>query len=170
MTYFSDSDKINVAYYLAARAHEGQTDKSGKEYINHPLRVESKFKTADYKIVAILHDTIEDTFITKELIETLFGSQIALAVDLLSRRADESYMKFINRMCVTDFSIDSPGVSPWMERSYQMARLVKIADLEDNMDLSRLQQITDEDLNRIKKYEKARQRLLEIEKEHIGCF
>lgn len=170
MTYFSDTDRVNVAYYLAARAHEEQTDKSGKDYIDHPLRVESKFKTADYKIVALLHDTIEDTFVTKELIESMFGHQIALAVDLLTRKADESYMQFINRMCVTDFSMHNPGVCQWMEKSYQIARLVKIADLEDNMNLGRLHEITDEDLNRVKKYEKARQKLLEIEKEHIGCF
>lgn len=155
--HYTDAEKVNFAYFIAERAHSGQFDKAGKPYIEHPVRVCEKMRDNDCKIAALLHDTIEDTFVTKELVDKLFGDVIGLAVDLLTRKEGESYMDFINRMCLTDF------ISPWKERSYKIARLVKIADLEDNMNLGRLSEVTEEDLNRVKKYEKARKRLLEAQ-------
>lgn len=157
--HYTDAEKVNFAYFIAERAHLGQFDKAGKPYIEHPVRVCEKMRDNDCKIAALLHDTIEDTFVTKELVDKLFGEVIGLAVDLLTRKEGESYMDFINRMCLTDFN----GISYWEERSYKIARLVKIADLEDNMNLGRLSEVTEEDLNRVKKYEKARKRLLEVQ-------
>lgn len=155
--HYTDAEKVNFAYFIAERAHSGQFDKAGKPYIEHPVRVCEKMRDNDCKITALLHDTIEDTFVTKELVDKLFGDMIGLAVDLLTRKEGESYMDFINRMCHTNL------ISPWKERSYKIARLVKIADLEDNMNLGRLSEVTEEDLNRVKKYEKARKRLLAVQ-------
>ena len=161
--HYADAEKVKFAYFIAERAHSRQFDKAGTPYIEHPVRVCEKMRGNDCKIAALLHDTIEDTFVTKELIDELFGVVIGLAVDLLTRKPGESYMEFINRMCVPDFSEKPPYVCQWMERSYEIARLVKIADLEDNMNLGRLSEVTEEDLNRVKKYEKARKRLLEVQ-------
>ena len=163
--YYSDAEKLMVATYLADHAHAGQTDKGGHDYFEHACRICSKFKHNDLKIVSMLHDTVEDTYVTLEMIESLFGKMIADAVDLLTRREDDSYMGYIARMCESTPDGLVTDIARRIECSHQLARLVKIADLQDNMDLGRLKEITEEDLNRVKKYEKARQRLLKAQEE-----
>lgn len=133
-----------AAYYIASKAHEGQTDLGGKDYFLHPQKVADKFSDYTLKTVAILHDTIEDTWVTEELLRKLFPGLICDAVVALTRKSDESYGEYIKRLS-----------------SNPLARIVKIADLEDNLDLSRLKEITNEDLNRAKKYSKWRNWLLD---------
>lgn len=144
MTIMTTVETFAAAYYIASRAHEGQTDLAGKDYFLHPQRVADKFSDYTLKTVAILHDTLEDTWITEELLRKLFPESICDAVVALTRKSDESYGEFIKRLS---------------RNSY--ARVVKIADLEDNLDLSRLKEIKDEDLDRVKKYAKWRTWLID---------
>ncbi len=131
--------KLEEALALAKRAHQGQTDKAGAPYILHPLRIMQRMDSEEAKIVAVLHDVVEDTSVTLEEIRALnFSETVVAAVDSLTRRAEESYEAFIERV----------KLNP-------LARKVKLADLKDNMDLQRLQHITDGDKQRWHRYAKA---------------
>ncbi|GAV11429.1 GTP pyrophosphokinase [Paenibacillus sp. NAIST15-1] len=130
---------LTGAIIIAAKAHLGQVDKGGNPYILHPLRVMDKVQGEEAKIVAVLHDVVEDTYVTAEdLLIIGFSKEILTSIDCLTRKKDESYMEFIRRA-----KLDL------------IARQVKIADIEDNMDLSRLKKVTEEDIKRNKKYEKS---------------
>ena len=127
---------LEKAEKLAREAHQGQTDKSGADYIGHPLRVSARCKSPEAKIAGLLHDTIEDTYVTPQLLKDMgFGDDIVDAVLALSRRADETYAEFIVRASQNE-----------------IAKEVKIADLEDNMDIRRLPEISEKDAARLKKY------------------
>lgn len=117
---------LERAVHIAVEAHEGQTDKAGATYIRHPLRLMEQMDTERARIVALLHDVVEDAEYTLEDIEEEFDSNIREAVDALTKREGESYMEFIER------ADENP-----------VARRVKIADLEDNLDLTRLDEVTD---------------------------
>lgn len=127
------------AMEIASEAHSGQFDKGGMPYILHPIAVSAKCATNDAKIAALLHDTVEDSdFVTLQcLADDGFPKQIVDAVDALTRREYESYSDFISRVS------EDP-----------IATEVKIADLEHNMDLTRLKCITKTDIDRIRKYHK----------------
>lgn len=134
---------LERAIEIATRAHSGQVDKAGKPYILHPLRVMMKVKTEPEMIAAVLHDVVEDSNITIEALERPleqqgFSSDIIQTLRCLTRKYDESYNQYILRAA-----------------SNIIARIVKLADLEDNMDMSRLDAITQKDLERFKKYHKA---------------
>ena len=120
-------------------------DKAGKAYIMHPVRVASKFKEDDLIIVSLLHDVVEDTDIQLDQIESMFGKEIALAVDGLTRRESESFDDFISRCSKNELS-----------------RRVKIEDLKDNMNLSRLKTVSEKDLSRVEKYKKALNNLMSL--------
>ena len=137
------NNSVESAFELALKAHKGQVDKAGKAYIMHPVRVASNFKEDNLIIVSLLHDVVEDTDIQLVQIESLFGKEIALAVDGLTRREDESYDDFISRCSGNELS-----------------RCVKIEDLKDNMDLTRLKTVGEKDLARVEKYKKALNDLL----------
>lgn len=125
------------AFELVEELFNNKTDKGGHPYINHLLRVSSNVKGKKTKTVALLHDIIEDTDITKEdLIEMGFLEEIVEAVDILSRREKETYNDFILRI----ISSNNP-----------LAIRVKIADLEDNMDLTRISNATQKDIDRVNK-------------------
>lgn len=145
-------ESFAAAYYIASRAHEGQLDKAGQDYFNHPWRVSEKFNDYALKTIAILHDVLEDTWVTEDILRKLFSEEVCDAIVALTRNEDESYGDFIKRV----------------SKNF-LASKVKIADLEDNMDLSRLKEITDEDLKRTQKYCKWRNYLLEaISKEALA--
>jgi len=130
---------LTKAIMLAAQYHEGQTDKGGNPYVFHPLRLMLKAYGETEQIVAALHDTIEDTELTLPLLrEAGFSETIIEAVDALSRRKKESYEDFILRIK------DNP-----------LARRVKVYDLQDNMDLTRINKRTEKDKERLKKYSRA---------------
>lgn len=123
---------LESAIALAATAHRGQLDLGGQPYILHPLRVMSKFSTYDGRMAAVLHDVVEDTTWTINALEHAnIPIGIVKAVESLTRRKDkgELYMDYIERVC----------------RNH-LARLVKIEDLRDNLDLSRFK------LEEIQKY------------------
>lgn len=130
---------LEKAFQIAAKAHEGQVDKAGAAYIFHPIRVSNRCKTDDERIVALLHDTIEDTNITPEyLLSEGFPRNIVDAILSVTRNEEESYEDFVKRSYLNP-----------------IGRQVKIHDLEDNMDITRLEQITEKDLSRLNKYLKA---------------
>ena len=126
------------ALTIAMKAHAGQVDKAGEEYINHPLRVAKGF-IGELRIVALLHDVVEDSDITlDQLREEGFSDAVISALDAVTKREGELYDEFIGRI-----------------KENPMAVQVKLADLKDNMDLSRLPELTERDLQRVVKYHKA---------------
>jgi (p)ppGpp synthase/HD superfamily hydrolase len=105
----------------------------------------AKMTTKEQRIAAVLHDVVEDCDVSLEKIEQMFGPIIASAVDALTRREGEHYMEFIERV-----------------RGNDIARVVKLADVRDNLDLSRLgRKPTPADKRRAGKYIAARKLLLE---------
>jgi (p)ppGpp synthase/HD superfamily hydrolase len=131
--------KEKQAYEIAYNAHKGQVDKSGKDYINHPLTVASYCKSEDERIVALLHDVVEDTNITLEDLSKIFDKKIIDALSLLTHSDDEPYMEYVAKI-----------------KENKLARNVKIADLTHNMDLSRLENPTKDDYDRVEnKYKPA---------------
>ena len=130
---------LEKALQIATEAHIYQVDKVGKAYIFHPIRVAHRCYTDEEKIVALLHDTIEDTEVTAEyLLMEGFPRKIVDAILSVSRNKEESYEDFIKR-----------------SRLNPIGRQVKIHDLEDNMDITRLSELTEKDLVRLNKYLKA---------------
>jgi len=135
---------LSKTIILATKAHDAQLDKAGKPYILHPLRVMMKVDSIDMKIVAVLHDILEDTELTKEdLLREGFSQEIVETIECLTRKENEDYMDFIKR-CKINY----------------MAKIVKLADLEDNCDLKRIENPTEKDYERVKKYKKAINELL----------
>lgn len=130
---------LEKAFQIAIDAHKGQTDKAGAPYIFHPIRVSNRCSTDDERIVALLHDTIEDTEVTAEyLLMEGFPRNIVDAILSVTRNEDENYEDFIKR-----------------SRLNPIGRQVKLHDLEDNMDITRLNELTEKDLYRLNKYIKA---------------
>ncbi len=128
---------------IAAQAHEGQTDKASEAYILHPLRLMSHCQTNAQRIVALLHDVVEDSPVTlDDLAAEGFPPEIIAGVDGMTRRQGESYEDFIERGAQNPLSAS-----------------VKRLDLEDNMNLLRLTDLTDQDLARLQKYHAAYRRL-----------
>lgn len=113
---------INKALKIAISAHANQVDKGNQPYIYHPIRVALNCKTTDEKIAALLHDVVEDTPWTFERLgKEGFSKEVVDAVRCLTKKENEEYMDFIKRLA------DNP-----------IARNVKIQDLTDNMDTTRL--------------------------------
>lgn len=130
---------LTKAILIAAKAHDGQTDKGGNPYILHPARLATKTSSEEEAIVAILHDVVEDSDITLfDLKNAGFSIDIIEALDCLTKRADESYEGFIKRI----------KLNP-------LATKVKLLDLEDNSDVSRIPNPSEKDYARIDKYKKA---------------
>lgn len=130
---------LEKAILIALEAHRGQVDKGGEPYILHPLRVMLAMKRECEKIAAVLHDVVEDSVWTLGMLKVQdFSDEVLDAVGALTRRSGESYSDFINRVGLNS-----------------IAREVKIADLKDNSDLSRIQNPSEVDFVRRDKYEGA---------------
>ncbi len=135
---------LKRAIEIAARAHSGQRDKGGDVYILHPLRVMLRLSSLDAQIAAVLHDVVEDSTVTLDSLRAEgFSEHVLAAIESLSRRDGENYDAFIERVAQNSVS-----------------RQVKIEDLKDNMDLSRLgRKPSERDLVRQAKYANALARL-----------
>jgi (p)ppGpp synthase/HD superfamily hydrolase len=130
---------IEDAVSIAARAHRGQKDKAGAPYLLHPLRMMLQMDTEAAMMAAVLHDVVEDTEWTLErLREVGFSEEVLEAVDCLTHREGENYEEFVERV----------GTN-------LIARQVKIADLEDNMNVRRINQLGPKELERLEKYHRA---------------
>ena len=136
---------LQRAIEIATEAHKGQFDKSGKGYIEHPLRVMEMGQTENEKIVGVLHDVIEDTDWTFEkLADEGFSQEIIAALRCVTKLSEnENYDDFIERV-----------------KKNALAIAVKINDLTDNMDIRRLPYLSDKDVKRLKKYLKAYKKLI----------
>ena len=134
---------LERAIGIAAEAHAGQVDKAGASYILHPLRVMLRMGTNDDRIVAALHDVVEDSDWSLDLLRAEgFPERIVQAIDSVTRRDDEPYEEFVLRA----------GLDP-------IGRRVKLADLEDNCDVKRLAAPSEKDLARIERYRRAMEAL-----------
>ncbi|QPB42216.1 HD domain-containing protein [Rodentibacter haemolyticus] len=132
---------IEQAKQLAYRLHANQTDKAGQAYIHHlKFAADQVAHLGDeFVVVAWLHDSVEDTHFTLNEAEALFGSVISKAIDAITKRPNEPYLQYLERV-----------------KANEIARQVKLADLSHNMDLSRLNSYTEKDLDRVKKYQQAK--------------
>ena len=130
---------IDIALAIAKKAHAGQVDKAGVDYIQHPLYVASQIKTEQEKAVALLHDVLEDSDITvADLLAYGLSNEVVTAVQTLTKKKGQSYQDYLGKV-----------------KSNNLARVVKLADLKHNSDLSRLKSVTDTDYDRVEKYKKA---------------
>jgi len=135
-------NNLERAIALAVDAHAGQTDKAGATYIRHPLRIMQQMETPQERVVAVLHDIVEDTEYTPAMIEEEFDKEIRDAIVGLTKQDGESYFEFVERASAND-----------------LAQKVKIADIEDNMDLTRLSEVSEKTVERQMKYHRALQQL-----------
>lgn len=132
-------EQLNLAINLATDHHSQQVDKAGQPYILHPLWVMNNVKTLKGKVVAVLHDIIEDTEVDiDDLILLDFDEDIIEAIDILTKKKRQTYTDYIH-----------------LVGTNKLAREVKIADLKHNMDLDRLKEVTDKDKERYVKYKNA---------------
>lgn len=130
---------IKKAHEICLSAHDGQIDKMGMPYHLHPERVAARCATDVEKIVALLHDTIEDTEVTEDyLLNEGFPVEIVDAVLSVTKQEGEDYESFVARA-----------------KQNPIGRMVKIHDLEDNMDIRRLDEISVKTVERLRKYLKA---------------
>ena len=137
---------LERAIEIAVEAHKGQVDKGGSPYILHPFRVMMSVDLELEKIVAVLHDVVEDSNWTFEaLLAEGFSIEVIEALKSVTKNSDnEDYDSFIQR------AIRNP-----------IGRKVKIADIRDNLDVTRIPELGEKDLQRISKYKKALKRLHE---------
>ena len=130
---------LGKAIAIAAQAHQEQRDKAGAPYILHPLRMMLRMSSETEMMAAILHDVVEDTAWTLEqLRQAGFAEEVVQAVECLTHRDHETYEEFITRV-----------------RTNPIATKVKLADLEDNMDMRRLSVVTAQDVQRLHTYHHA---------------
>lgn len=133
------------AIEIAASAHKNQADKGGSPYILHPIRVMMSLDTEDEKIVGVLHDVVEDSDVWnfKRLREEGFEENILSALKSVTKLSeDEDYQQFIKRAAQNE-----------------IGRNVKIADIKDNLDITRIGPLKEKDLLRINKYKNALSKL-----------
>ena len=120
-------------------AHRGQLDKAGRPYIEHPEHVAASVYGDAAKAAAWLHDVVEDTDATVEDLRAAGISEDVLeAVALLTHERGTPYLEYVRRV-----------------KENPIARVVKLADLRHNSDLSRLPEVGKEDLRRMKRYRRA---------------
>lgn len=135
---------LEKAIGIAAMAHSGQTDKAGEPYILHPIRVMLRMTTDEERIVAVLHDVIEDSeWSISNLRSEGFSQAVVDAVEALTKRNGESRISAAERAA-----------------AHPIAMVVKLADNAENMDLSRIAKPTERDYARLKEYEEVRSILL----------
>jgi len=134
---------LEEAIRIAVEAHRGQKDRAGAPYVLHPLRTMLRVRTDAERMAAVLHDVVEDTAWTLDDLQARgFPAEVLDAVDALTRRPGEDY----------DASVERAAAHP-------VARRVKRADLEDNLDLRRLDAVTADDVERLGRYLRAWRRL-----------
>lgn len=128
-----------LALKLCFEAHKNQVDKSGMPYVFHPFHLAEQMSDESTTVVALLHDIIEDTDYTiNDLRELGFGEEILSAISLMTHADDVDYMEYVAEI-----------------KKNPIARVVKLADLCHNSDMTRLDTITERDVKRAEKYKKA---------------
>ena len=136
------TDKTKNAIKLCYEAHAGQVDKSGLPYVHHPLHLAEQMDDETSTVAALLHDIVEDTKYTFADLENMgFGDEVLDALRLLTHDDSVPYLDYVREIAKNP-----------------VAKKVKLADLAHNSDLSRLDhEPTAKDLERVRKYQKARE-------------
>ncbi|EIC29586.1 MULTISPECIES: HD domain-containing protein [Methylomicrobium] len=135
---------LEKAIEIAVKAHAGQLDKAGQPYILHPIRVMLAVDSPYERLAAILHDVVEDTGISfEDLADENFPAEVIEAVRALTKEPGESRIEAAER------AVRNP-----------IARAVKLADVADNMNLSRIAEPTEKDRERLREYQAVRKILL----------
>ena len=143
--------RIAKVLAFAYEKHKGQVDKSGVDYILHPITVSLSCVSDSAKIVALLHDVLEDTDATiDDLVKLDLTKEEIEAIKLLTKPRKEDYMHYVKRVA------ENP-----------IAREVKMCDLRHNMDISRLKHITEKDMQRVERYKQAYHYLSEVNNRNI---
>ena len=138
------TNQTKKAMIIAYNAHQGQVDKSGIPYIYHPIHLAEQMQTEEECIVALLHDTVEDTNVTFETLEKEFSKEVIEALKLLTHDKSVDYMDYVKNL-----------------KNNPIAKKVKLADLYHNSDITRMENPTQKDIERKEKYHKALSILLE---------
>jgi (p)ppGpp synthase/HD superfamily hydrolase len=138
---------LERAIEIAVAAHKGMKDKGGNPYILHPLRIMISLTTEDERIVGVLHDVVEDcpewTF--ERLKAEGFSERVLTSLKSVTKNSnDNDYQAFVERA-----------------KSDPVGRMVKIADIKDNLDVTRIGELRAEDIARINRYKKALQVLID---------
>ena len=134
------TDQTKKALKLCFEAHKEQVDKSGLPYVFHPFHLAEQMRTEETTVVALLHDVIEDTFYTREdLAKMGFSEAVMTALTLLTHEEGVDYMDYVRAI-----------------KENPIARAVKLADLEHNSDLTRMDAVDGKTLARREKYLRAK--------------
>ena len=148
------NDQFDKALQVASKAHSGRKDKGGKSYILHPVRIAMRLRTEDEELmaIAIMHDVVEDSDYSFIDLENLgFSARVISALKLLTHYKGQSYEEYIDAMAG---NID--------------ALKVKREDLRDNSDITRLKGVSEKDIKRMEKYQRAYLKVTEYIKEIEG--
>ena len=141
---------LEKAIDIAVEAHRGHIDKAGKEYILHPMRVMLRGRNDTEMIIGILHDVVEDTPVTLDMLRLEgFSEEVLAALDCITKHKGESYGAFIDRVLANP-----------------LATQIKLYDMEDNLKRDRIPYPTPKDEARFQKYEKYHKIILEKLKEY----
>ena len=136
---------LQRAIEISVTAHKRQVRKDGSPYVLHPLRLMMSVNSADEKIVAVLHDVVEDTDITMQQLEDEgFSKQVLAALRLVTHDDGTSYENYITNI-----------------KGNPIARAVKLADLRDNTNVFEIPKLSAKDLQRLEKYHRAYKTLTE---------
>jgi GTP diphosphokinase / guanosine-3',5'-bis(diphosphate) 3'-diphosphatase len=139
-----DMSTLEKAISIAAQAHAGQVDKAGQPYILHPIRVMLRMESEVERVVAVLHDVIEDSDLTLDYLRAQgFSDEIVAAVEALTKREGETRLDAAKRAAENGIAIR-----------------VKLADNAENSDMSRIDNPSESDLLRLKEYEAVREFLI----------
>lgn len=118
---------LEQAMEIAKNALAGITDQNGEPYFNHSLRVMEKMDTLEEKTVAIMHDVMEDTHYKMPELEAAdcFSRKVLEALEQLTKHKNMTYFEYIEDIC-----------------SRELASKVKLAEVEDNMDIFRVNKMS----------------------------
>ncbi|AHM05154.1 Guanosine-3',5'-bis(Diphosphate) 3'-pyrophosphohydrolase [Roseibacterium elongatum DSM 19469] len=137
---------LGEAFELAFQAHAGQVDKAGQPYVLHLVRVATALSDRDERVVALLHDVLEDTEVSAEDLALRFPPDICAAVEAITKRPHEAYEGYLARVAANPISL-----------------AVKLADMADNADPARLAALDPDDRARLReKYATARTLLIQL--------
>lgn len=149
MTIEDSAKLLDKAALICVSKHSGQRDKMGCSYFQHPMRVAMRCGSDEEKMVALLHDVIEDCDVTPEyLLEEGFPQEVVDGILSVTKRQGESYDDFVRRA-----------------KENPLGRVVKLHDLEDNLDIFRLDNLDEAMMRRYNKYLKAHRFLTQSDNE-----
>ena len=146
---------LEKAIKIAVEAHTGQVDKGGNPYILHPLRVMLSLDTEEERIVGVLHDVVEDCegWTWERLREQGCSDEIIEALKSVSKTPEEE--KQFKKMDDPNEKLDHYLEFIKRAKFNKIGRNVKAADIKDNLDISRIDDITERDIDRLNRYKAA---------------